>query len=55
MPAEGDHVAAIGENRKLIIFPIRQVAEMGRGSGVRLQRYKMAASPMYVCFGWRMG
>ena len=40
LPAEGDHVATIGENRKLIIFPIRQVAEMGRGSGVRLQRYK---------------
>jgi topoisomerase-4 subunit A len=40
LPAEGDHVAAIGENRKLIIFPIRQIAEMGRGSGVRLQRYK---------------
>jgi topoisomerase IV subunit A len=40
LPAEGDHVATIGENRKLIIFPTRQVAEMGRGSGVRLQRYK---------------
>jgi len=33
VPADGDHVAAIGENRKLVIFPIRQVAEMGRGSG----------------------
>ena len=40
MPADGDHVAAIGENRKLVIFPIRQVAEMGRGSGVKLQRYR---------------
>ncbi|SEC47749.1 topoisomerase-4 subunit A [Rhizobiales bacterium GAS191] len=40
MPAEGDHVAAIGENRKLIVFPMRQVAEMARGSGVRLQRYR---------------
>jgi topoisomerase-4 subunit A len=38
--AEGDHVATIGENRKLIIFPMRQVAEMARGSGVRLQRYR---------------
>ena len=38
--AEGDHVAIIGENRKLLVFPIMQVPEMGRGKGVRLQRYK---------------
>jgi len=40
LPVEGDQVAAIGENRKLIVFPLRQVAEMSRGSGVRLQRYR---------------
>ena len=40
LPVEGDHVAAIGENRKLIVFPLRQVAVMSRGSGVRLQRYR---------------
>jgi topoisomerase-4 subunit A len=39
-PVEGELVAAIGENRKLIIFPLEQVPEMTRGSGVRLQRYK---------------
>jgi topoisomerase IV subunit A len=39
-PVGGELVAAIGENRKLIIFPIEQVPEMTRGSGVRLQRYK---------------
>jgi topoisomerase-4 subunit A len=38
--AEGDHVAIVGENRKLLIFPINQVPEMVRGKGVRLQRYK---------------
>jgi len=38
--AEGDHVAVIGDNRKLIIFPLDQVPEMTRGRGVRLQRYK---------------
>jgi topoisomerase-4 subunit A len=38
--AEGDHVAVVGENRKLLIFPITQVPEMARGKGVRLQRYK---------------
>jgi len=39
-PAAGDHVAIIGENRKLLVFPLDQVPEMARGKGVRLQRYK---------------
>ncbi|CAM5219537.1 DNA topoisomerase 4 subunit A OS=Bosea thiooxidans OX=53254 GN=parC PE=3 SV=1 [Bosea thiooxidans] len=39
-PADGDHVAIIGQNRKLLCFPITEVAEMARGKGVRLQRYK---------------
>jgi topoisomerase IV subunit A len=38
--AEGDTVATIGENRKMLIFPADEVPEMGRGKGVRLQRYK---------------
>jgi topoisomerase-4 subunit A len=37
---EGEQAAAIGENRKMVIFPLDQVPEMGRGRGVRLQRYK---------------
>ncbi len=40
VPVAGDHLAIIGENRKLLIFPLAQVPEMGRGKGVRLQRYK---------------
>jgi topoisomerase-4 subunit A len=40
VPAEGDHVAIIGENRKLLVFPLDQVPEMARGAGVILQRYK---------------
>jgi topoisomerase-4 subunit A len=36
----GDHVAIVGENRKLLVFPISQLPEMSRGKGVRLQRYK---------------
>ncbi|CAM5769127.1 DNA topoisomerase IV subunit A [Bosea minatitlanensis] len=40
VPADGDHVAIIGQNRKLLCFPISEVAEMARGKGVRLQRYK---------------
>ena len=37
---EGDHVAIVGENRKLLVFPLADVPEMARGKGVRLQRYK---------------
>jgi topoisomerase-4 subunit A len=37
---EGELVASIGENRKMVIFSLDQVPEMTRGRGVRLQRYK---------------
>ncbi len=40
VPAVGDHVAVVGENRKLLVFPLDQVAELSRGLGVTLQRYK---------------
>jgi topoisomerase-4 subunit A len=40
VPADGDHVAVIGENRKLLIFPLAQLPEMPRGKGVRLQKYR---------------
>lgn len=36
----GDHVAVVGENRKLVIFPLAELPEMTRGRGVLLQRYK---------------
>ena len=37
---QGELVATIGENRKLVVFPLEQLPEMGRGRGVRLQRFK---------------
>lgn len=40
--ASGDHVAAIGTNRKLLVFPLEQVPLMKRGQGVALQKYKGA-------------
>jgi len=40
IPVNGDHVAIVGENRKLLIFPLSEIPEMSRGKGVRLQRYK---------------
>ena len=36
----GDHLAVVGENRKLLVFPLSELPEMGRGKGVRLQSYK---------------
>jgi topoisomerase-4 subunit A len=39
VPVTGDHVAIVGENRKLLVYPLNQTPEMPRGKGVRLQRY----------------
>ncbi|MFZ3484466.1 DNA topoisomerase IV subunit A [Sphingomonas sp. 3-13AW] len=38
--SEDDYVAAIGDNRKLVVFPLAEVAEMARGQGVQLQRFR---------------
>ncbi|ADR52224.1 DNA topoisomerase IV subunit A [Candidatus Liberibacter solanacearum CLso-ZC1] len=46
----GDNVAVVGENRKLLIFPIDQIPEMNRGKGVRLQSYKDGGVSDVVCF-----
>ena len=35
-----DYVAVIGENRKLVVYPLAELPEMGRGQGVQLQRYR---------------
>ncbi|MDD2796048.1 DNA topoisomerase IV subunit A [Acidocella sp.] len=40
VPAKGDHVAVIGSNRKLLLFPLVEVPEMPKGAGVALQKYK---------------
>jgi topoisomerase-4 subunit A len=39
-PVQGDSVAVIGENRKLLVFPLDELPEMTRGRGVILQKYK---------------
>ncbi|WP_194097916.1 DNA topoisomerase IV subunit A [Marivivens aquimaris] len=39
-PVVGDTVAVVGENRKVLVFPIEELPEMTRGKGVRLQKYK---------------
>ena len=39
-PVSGDSVATVGENRKVLVFGLDELPEMGRGKGVRLQKYK---------------
>ncbi|MEP3297009.1 MAG: DNA gyrase C-terminal beta-propeller domain-containing protein, partial [Pseudoruegeria sp.] len=41
-PVTGDHVAIVSQNRRLLVFPVTELPEMGRGKGVRLQKYNMA-------------
>ncbi len=43
VPVDGDHVATIGDNRKMLVFPLVELNEMTRGKGVILQRIKDGA------------
>ena len=40
VPEDADHVASIGENRKMVIFKLSELPEMARGKGIRLQKFK---------------
>jgi topoisomerase-4 subunit A len=40
IPAEHDHVAVVGENRKLVIFSLEELPILAKGQGVTLQRYR---------------
>ena len=59
--AQDDFVAAIGDNRKLLVFPLSEVAELARGQGVQLQRYRDGGLSDAVTFvhanglSWAMG
>ncbi|MDR6100632.1 topoisomerase-4 subunit A [Agrobacterium larrymoorei] len=55
VPVIGDHVAVVGENRKMLAFPLSQVPEMSRGKGVRLQRYKDGGVSDVKCFAIATG
>ncbi|MFP3944102.1 MAG: DNA gyrase C-terminal beta-propeller domain-containing protein, partial [Alphaproteobacteria bacterium] len=55
VPAHGDRVAVIGENRKMIIFPAEEVPEMARGRGVLLQRYRGGVLSDAQVFQWAEG
>ncbi|CCF18908.1 DNA topoisomerase 4 subunit A [Pseudorhizobium banfieldiae] len=55
VPVTGDHVAVVGENRKMLVFPLVQLPEMTRGKGVRLQRYKDGGISDVKCFAIDQG
>ena len=55
VPVVGDHVAVVGENRKMLVFPLVQLPEMTRGKGVRLQRYKDGGISDVKCFAIEQG
>jgi topoisomerase-4 subunit A len=50
-----DHVAAIGENLKTLIFKAEELPEMGRGKGVKLQSYKQGGLQDITVFNGEMG
>ncbi|MEM8917658.1 MAG: DNA topoisomerase IV subunit A [Pseudomonadota bacterium] len=61
VPEDADHVAAIGENRKLVVFALSEMPEMAKGQGVMLQKYKDGGLSDAICFrleeglSWAMG
>jgi len=54
-PVEGDHVAVLGENKKLLIFPLDEIPEMARGKGVRLLGGKGAQVADVTVFSSEIG
>eukprot|EP01035_Chromulina_nebulosa_P027686 gene27686-36440_t len=56
-----DYLAVIGDNRRLLVFPLDEVAELARGQGVQLQRYRDGGLSDAVSFvfaeglSWAMG
>jgi len=55
------YVAVVGDNRKLVVFPMIEIPEMSKGQGVTLQRYKDGGLADAICFrmseglSWAMG
>src|SRR5690242_9387055 len=61
IPVGADAVAVIGENRKMLVFPLAELPELGRGQGVTLQRYRdgglsdAIAFPLAEGLSWALG
>ena len=54
-PADGDSVAVMGNNRKLLVFKAEEIPTMVRGSGVILQKYAEAKLSDVRFFNWAEG
>ncbi|MCB1721326.1 MAG: DNA topoisomerase IV subunit A [Alphaproteobacteria bacterium] len=52
---EHDHIAVIGKNRKMLVFELAEIPEMGRGKGVILQKYKDGGISDAKTFKWDEG
>src|SRR4051812_9061730 len=61
VPEGADAVAVIGENRKMLVFPLAELPELARGQGVTLQRYRdgglsdIVAFPLADGLSWALG
>ncbi len=61
IPEGADAIAVIGENRKMLVFPLAELPELGRGQGVTLQRYRdgglsdAVAFPLSEGLSWALG
>jgi topoisomerase-4 subunit A len=61
IPEGADAIATIGENRKMLVFPLTELPELGRGQGVTLQRYRDGGLADAVAFrladglSWALG
>ena len=54
-PAEGDMIASVGENKKLIVFALDELPEMSRGKGVVLQKFQSGGLSDAKVFSKREG
>jgi topoisomerase-4 subunit A len=52
---DGDSIAVVGDNRKMVIFPLDELPEMARGQGNYLQRYKDGGLLDATTFTWKEG
>jgi topoisomerase IV subunit A len=55
IPAGADAVAVIGDNRKMVVFSLGELPELGRGQGVTLQRYRDGGLSDAIAFALKEG
>jgi topoisomerase-4 subunit A len=55
VPEAADTVAVVGENRKMVVFPLAELPELARGQGVMLQRYRDGGLSDAIAFRFEDG